>query len=52
MCSIHIDKSATGVNYYTVITSLGIFSKKLNHLYTLCMMHGYQDGALKWVLRS
>jgi hypothetical protein len=47
MCLIHIDELATSVNYCAVITSLGTFSKKLNHLYTPLMMHGSQNDTLK-----
>jgi hypothetical protein len=50
MCLIHIDESTTSVNYCVAITSLGIFSEKLNHLHTPRMMHCSQNDALKRVL--
>jgi hypothetical protein len=50
MCSIHIDEPTTIVNYCVTITSLGIFSKKLNRLYPPRTTHGSRNDALKWVL--
>jgi hypothetical protein len=52
MYLIHIDESIISVNYCVVITSLGTFSEKLNHPHTPRTMHGSQNDALKWALRS
>jgi hypothetical protein len=52
MCLIHIDEPAICVNYCAVVTPLGTFSEKLNHLYTPRTMHNSQNDALRWVLRS
>jgi hypothetical protein len=54
MCLIHIDESATRVDYCTFVTSsVYLFSEMLNCLFdrldNRCTMHDFQSDALKWV---